>query len=67
MSTLRIDGLTAPDVSSMVVARPDKVEIWDITESGLVHVTELAIWSNILALEKTTIPVSADISYRRRI
>ncbi|EIW71360.1 hypothetical protein TREMEDRAFT_71141 [Tremella mesenterica DSM 1558] len=50
-----IDNFTSPSTSSLVVARPDWVEVSDITSEGLVYRCGLPVWGNIAGLERATV------------
>ena len=47
-----MDGFTSPDTSSLVIAKPDRIELWDIGPTGLVHRAELEAWGSIVGIEK---------------
>ncbi|OCF33570.1 hypothetical protein I316_04642 [Kwoniella heveanensis BCC8398] len=55
LSAIKVEGLTAPNTTSLVVAKPDKIEIWDIEVEGLVHVTEMEIWGTLVGVDKVLI------------
>jgi hypothetical protein len=44
-----------------VIAKSDRIEVWDLDKSGLVHRAELELWGNVIAIDKVEIAVS-DIS-----
>ncbi|RXK37957.1 hypothetical protein M231_04743 [Tremella mesenterica] len=50
-----IDNFTSPSKSSLVIARPDRVEVSDITSEGLVYRCGLPVWGNIAGLERATV------------
>ncbi|WVQ95773.1 hypothetical protein IAU59_002872 [Kwoniella sp. CBS 9459] len=55
LSTIKVEAFTAPNTSSLVVAKPDKIEVWDIEAEGLVHVAELEVWGTVVGLEKVLV------------
>ena len=52
LDTLRVEGLTGPKTVSLVVAKPDRVEVWDVDESGLSSKGDLQLWGNVIAISK---------------
>ncbi|KAL7425176.1 hypothetical protein Q5752_000864 [Cryptotrichosporon argae] len=48
--SIEVAGLTAPGMVSLVLAKPDKVEVWDLGADGLTYVTELTVWGSICGL-----------------
>lgn len=57
-----IESLIEPGLRSLVIAKPDRVELWDVKPSGLVQRGELQLWGTIAALEKVELRVSARLS-----
>jgi hypothetical protein len=43
---------------SLIVAKPDRVEVWDVDKTGLVHRAELELWGSVVAIEKVDVSVS---------
>lgn len=35
-----------------MIAKPDRVEVWDVGPSGLVFQTDLEVWGSIVGIEK---------------
>lgn len=57
--SIAVTGFTG-EGQSLVVAKPDRVEVWDVTSSGLVFRGELHIWGTVAGLAVTNISVSSD-------
>ncbi|WRT69742.1 uncharacterized protein IL334_006733 [Kwoniella shivajii] len=55
LNTLKVNGLTGPNSCSLVVAKSDRVEIWDIEQKGLICQTELQVWGSIVGIEKVEV------------
>ncbi|WWC92848.1 uncharacterized protein L201_007809 [Kwoniella dendrophila CBS 6074] len=55
IDTLKVAGLTGPNTTSLVVAKPDRVEVWDVESQGLVRKSELEVWGNIVGIEKVEV------------
>ncbi|WVQ78968.1 hypothetical protein IAT38_001060 [Cryptococcus sp. DSM 104549] len=55
IGTLRVTSLTAPDSISLVVAKPDRIEVWDVTETGLEWRAEIEMWGRIVGIEQTVV------------
>lgn len=41
-----------------MIAKSDRIEVWDVDKSGLVHRAELELWGNVIAIDKVEIAVS---------
>ncbi|TYJ51240.1 hypothetical protein B9479_008200, partial [Cryptococcus floricola] len=54
LATLRATALTH-NHTSLVVAKPDRVEVWDVTETGLVSVAELKVWGTIVSIDQVSV------------
>ncbi|WVO14336.1 hypothetical protein L204_101968 [Cryptococcus depauperatus] len=54
LATLRVTGLT-DNHTSLVVAKPDRVEVWDVTQTGLVFRGNMEVWGNIVGIEQVSI------------
>lgn len=57
-----VSNFTAPDTSSLVVAKPDRIEVWDVGKTGLVWKAELEVWGSIVGIEKVVTKVGSQIS-----
>lgn len=57
--SVAVTGFTG-EGESLVVAKPDRVEVWDVTTTGLVFRGELTTWGTIAGLAVTNITVSSD-------
>ncbi|OCF61827.1 hypothetical protein L486_01489 [Kwoniella mangroviensis CBS 10435] len=55
LNTLKVSGFTGPESTSLIVAKPDRVEVWDVGSKGLVYQTELEVWGNIVGIEKVEV------------
>ncbi|WWC95424.1 hypothetical protein V866_002287 [Kwoniella sp. B9012] len=55
LNTLKVSGFKGPDSTSLIVAKPDRVEVWDVESKGLVYQTELEVWGNIVGIEKVEV------------
>ncbi|ORX37687.1 CPSF A subunit region-domain-containing protein [Kockovaella imperatae] len=59
LDTLRVKGLTGPDSISLVVAKPNRIEIWDVNEAGLTFSADLELWGSVVGIslvENTEVP-----------
>ncbi|ODN74495.1 hypothetical protein L202_06876 [Cryptococcus amylolentus CBS 6039] len=54
LASLRVTSLT-DNHTSLVVAKPDKLEVWDVTETGLVWVAELKVWGTIVSIDQVSV------------
>ncbi|KAK8849708.1 hypothetical protein IAR55_005043 [Kwoniella newhampshirensis] len=52
LDTLRIPSFTDPNSTSLIVAKPDRIEVWNVEATGLVHQTELEVWGTIVGIDK---------------
>ncbi|ORY34709.1 CPSF A subunit region-domain-containing protein [Naematelia encephala] len=50
-----IPSFTSPGSQSLVIAKPDRIEVWDADRSGLVKKAELELWGNVVAIEKVEV------------
>ncbi|KAK4684331.1 hypothetical protein P7C73_g5851, partial [Tremellales sp. Uapishka_1] len=55
LHTLLIPSLTSEGSSSLVVAKPDRIEVWDTTPSGLEWRAEMEVWGSVVGLERVVI------------
>lgn len=53
-------GFTGPG-KSLVIGKPDRIEIWDVTSTGLVYRAELEVWGSVAGLAVT------EVSVRRKL
>ena len=76
LDALTIDSFTSPEATSLVVAKPDRVEVWDADKTGLVWRVELELWGSVIGIEKVILRVSpsfrsalasANVRYRRML
>ncbi|WVF68077.1 hypothetical protein IAT40_002840 [Kwoniella sp. CBS 6097] len=51
LSTVKVKGFTAPNNASLIIAKPDRIEVWDVEAQGLVYVTETEMWGTLVGLE----------------
>ncbi len=58
IDSLLLNHLTGPQSSSLIIAKPDRIEIWDVTSTGLTKVTDFQVWGSVLGLSKAIIPVN---------
>jgi DNA damage-binding protein 1 len=58
IQSILVADLTAPGSSSLVVAKPDRVEVWDVGPTGLVWKTDLEVWGSVVGIEKVVSKVS---------
>lgn len=63
LQSLLVSDLTSPGSSSLVIAKPDRVEVWDVGPSGLMYQTDLEVWGSIIGIEKVVIKVRHLTSY----
>ncbi|WVQ75561.1 hypothetical protein IAR50_005188 [Cryptococcus sp. DSM 104548] len=54
LASLRATALT-DNHTSLVVAKPDRVEVWDVTETGLVWAAELKVWGTIVSIDQVSV------------
>lgn len=59
LHSLVIDDFTAKGSSSLITARPDRIEVWDITPDGLVPRGELKIWGSVAGIAKAVVKDAA--------
>nr|WVH01967.1 DNA damage-binding protein 1 [Naematelia aurantialba] len=50
-----IPSFTTPGSQSLVVAKPDRIEVWDTDKSGLVKMAELELWGNVVGIDKVDV------------
>ncbi|WVW86882.1 hypothetical protein I302_108937 [Kwoniella bestiolae CBS 10118] len=55
LNTLKVPEFTGPNSTSLIVAKPDRIEVWDVEQKGLVYQTELEVWGNIVGIEKVEV------------
>lgn len=60
--SLAVTGLTG-EGKSLVIAKPDRVEIWDSTTTGLVFRGDLPVWGTVVGLAVADVPVSVSTSH----
>lgn len=56
--TVKADDFTSPGTTSLIIAKPDRVEVWDATETGLTSRGELVTWGTVAGLATVTVSVS---------
>ncbi|KAE8541647.1 hypothetical protein D1P53_001817 [Cryptococcus gattii VGV] len=54
LSSLRTTSLT-DNHTSLVVAKPDRIEVWDVTENGLVWRSEIEVWGTVVGIDQVSI------------
>lgn len=59
LSSLKVENFTSPGTTSLVVAKPDRIEVWDVTKSGLESRADLEVWGSVVTIEKVEAEVSA--------
>ena len=52
LQSLQVADFTSQGSSSLVVAKPDRVEVWDVGPSGLVFQADLEVWGSVVGIEK---------------
>jgi len=57
LQSLLVSDLTSPGSSSLVIAKPDRVEVWDVGPAGLVFQADLEVWGSIIGIEKVVVKV----------
>lgn len=58
LDTRLISDFTSTGSSSLIVAKPDRIEVWDTEKSGLVKQTELELWGSVAGIESVDMKVS---------
>ena len=61
LGTLSIPEFTSHSCSSLIVAKPDRVEVWDVDKTGLVWRTELEVWGSVLGIERVVSKVGGGL------
>lgn len=61
LGSLRTTSLT-DNHTSLVVAKPNKIEAWDVTENGLVWRSEIEVWGTVVGIDQVSIEVCGLIS-----
>lgn len=51
-------SFTQEGSSSLIVAKPDRVEVWDAESSGLVFKSQLEVWGSVVAIDQVEVKVS---------
>lgn len=64
LQTLLVPNLTAQGSSSLLVAKPDRVELWDVGNAGLVWKAELEIWGSVIGIEQVITKVCLFTKHR---
>ncbi|KAL1411075.1 hypothetical protein Q8F55_002024 [Vanrija albida] len=54
--TAKVHGFTSSGSTSLVIARPDRIEVWDVSASGLQRKGELKVWGTIVGLDVAAVP-----------
>ncbi|OWZ42004.1 DNA damage-binding protein 1 [Cryptococcus neoformans C23] len=54
LGSLRTISLT-DNHTSLVVAKPNKIEVWDVTENGLVWRSEIEVWGTVVGIDQVSI------------
>lgn len=54
LGSLRTTSLT-DNHTSLVVAKPNKIEAWDVTENGLVWRSEIEVWGTVVGIDQVSI------------
>nr|XP_018260261.1 uncharacterized protein I303_07178 [Kwoniella dejecticola CBS 10117]OBR82419.1 hypothetical protein I303_07178 [Kwoniella dejecticola CBS 10117] len=55
IGSLKVEGFTGPESTSLIIAKPDKVEVWNVEPKGLVYQAELELWGNIVGIDKVEV------------
>jgi hypothetical protein len=63
LQSLSVSDLTSPGSSSLVIAKPDRVEVWDVGPAGLVFQADLEVWGSIVGIEKVVVKVCCSAWY----
>jgi DNA damage-binding protein 1 len=58
LSTILVPSFTQEGSSSLIVAKPDRVEVWDAESSGLVFKSQLEVWGSVVAIDQVEVKVS---------
>lgn len=56
--TVKADDFTSAGTSSLIIAKPDRVEVWDVGETGLTSRGELVTWGTVAGLATVNVAVS---------
>jgi hypothetical protein len=57
VQSLHVENFTQPGTSSLLVAKPDRIEVWDVGPSGLVFQADLQVWGAVIGIEKVLVKV----------
>jgi DNA damage-binding protein 1 len=63
LQSLLVSDFTSPGSSSLVIAKPDRVEVWDVGPAGLVFQADLEVWGSIVGIEKVVVKVCFPLRY----
>nr|XP_019009308.1 uncharacterized protein I206_05956 [Kwoniella pini CBS 10737]OCF48089.1 hypothetical protein I206_05956 [Kwoniella pini CBS 10737] len=55
INSIKIPGFTGPNANSLIVAKPDKIELWDVNQRGLEYQAALELWGNIVSIEQVEV------------
>ncbi|WWD20338.1 hypothetical protein CI109_104814 [Kwoniella shandongensis] len=55
LDTLRIPSFTDPNSTSLIIAKPDRIEVWNVDATGLVYQAKLEVWGTIVGIEKVEV------------
>lgn len=67
LQSLQVQSFASPDSSSLLVAKPDRVELWEVGKTGLVWKAELEIWGSIIGIEQVITKVFCPLPFGKMV
>lgn len=65
LQSILVPHFASRGVDSLLAAKPDRIEAWDVTPAGLEKRAELEVWGSVVAIEKVQIKVGSLICTSR--